>query len=423
MGNFTDSLKHGWNAFRERVTDHSHGDWGSGSGSYGTPDRVRMSLANDKSIIASIYTRIAIDAANVSIRHVRLDEKKRYVKDMQTGLNECMTVKANIDQNATAYFQDLVMTMLDRGVAAAVPIETDLSPMQTGGYDIRDMRVGEVVGFEPRHVRLSVYNDAPRKGVRQDLVFPKEAVAMVYNPMAAVMNEPNSTLKRLIRKISLLDGVDEAASSGKLDLIIQLPYVIKSPARRAQAESRRKDIEMQLKGSTYGIAYTDGTEKITQLNRPAENNLMKQIEYLFKMVYGQLGLTEEIMNGTADEKAMLAYYDRTIEPILTAIAEAYISTFLTKTARAQGQSIQFYKNLFKFTPLVDLADAADKLMRNEVVTANEMRTFLGLPPSDDPKADQLRNSNMPEAQSPPPNSGPVQPAPTRPQDDAAQAVE
>lgn len=387
-------LKHAWNAFRSQdekryISDISVGPmWG------GRPDRIRVHISNERSIISSIYTRLAIDIAAVSIRHVRLDEDERYTETINSGLNECLSVEANIDQAARAFRQDIAMTLFDRGVAAIVPVDTTINPAISGGFDIKTLRVGEIVAWHPYHVRVSLYNE--KTGRREEITLEKKFVAIVENPLYSVMNEPNSTLQRLIRKLSLLDTVDEQSSSGKLDMIIQLPYVIKSDARRQQAEQRRKDIEFQLKDSKYGIAYTDGTEKITQLNRPVENNLLKQIEYLTAMLYSQLGLTEGVMNGTADEKAMLNYNNRTIEPILDAITEAMKRTFLTKTARSQRQSIAYFRNPFKLVPIEDIAEIADKFTRNEIMSSNEIRSVIGFKPSKDPKADELRNSNMPQ---------------------------
>jgi hypothetical protein len=389
-------LKHAWNAFVSqdeiRINPPDIGAM------YGTrPSRTRLFISNERSIISSIYTRLAIDITSVDIRHVRLDEDKRYVEDIESGLNNCLTLEANIDQAARAFRQDIVMTLFDRGVAAIVPVDTTLDPSVSGGFDIKTLRVGEITAWFPRHVRVNLYNEAT--GRREEITLEKKYVAIVENPLYSVMNEPNSTLQRLIRKLNMLDSVDEQTSSGKLDMIIQLPYVIKSEARRQQAEQRRKDIEFQLKGSQYGIAYTDGTEKITQLNRPAENNLLKQIEYLTAMLYVQLGLTEEVMNGTADEKAMLNYNNRTVEPILDTIVEAMRRTFLTKTARSQNQSVVYFRNPFKLVPINDIAEIADKFTRNEIMTSNELRSVIGMKPSKDPKADELRNSNMPNQDS------------------------
>jgi len=358
------------------------------------PDQTRRSWSSERSIISSIYTRLCIDVAAIDIRHIRLDDDGRYQEDIDSGLNQCLTVEANVDQAARAFRMDIAMTMFDRGVAAIVPVETTLNPNVTGSFDITNMRVGEVVAWMPQHVKVRLYNE--RTGKHEDITVAKSFCAIVENPLYAVMNEPNSTLQRIIRKLNLLDAVDEQSASGKLDIIIQLPYVIKSESRRQQAEQRRRDIEVQLQGSKYGVAYTDGTEKITQLNRPAENNLLAQIEFLVEMLYGQLGLTEEVMNGTADEKAMLNYNARTIEPIMTAIVEAMRRTFLTKTARTQGQSIDFFRNIFKLVPVENIADFADKMSRNEILTPNEIRVILGIKPSKDKQADKLQNSNMPQ---------------------------
>jgi putative sterol carrier protein len=374
----------------------------------GRPDRRRFTIPNERSIISSIYTRLTIDVASVGIRHVRLDDSDRYLEDVDSGLNNCLTLEANMDQAAQAFRQDIVMTLFDKGVAAIVPVDTTINPSQSGAFDIQTLRVGEIVAWMPQHVRVSLYNE--QIGRREEIVLEKKFVAIVENPLYSVMNEPNSTLQRLIRKLNLLDAVDEQSSSGKLDIIIQLPYVIKSEARRQQAEQRRKDIEFQLKGSQYGIAYTDGTEKVTQLNRPAENNLLTQVQFLTEMLYGQLGLTEAVMNGTADEKAMLNYNNRTIEPILTAIVEAMKRTFLTKTARTQRQSIMYFKDPFKLVPINDIAEIADKFARNEILTSNELRQVIGFKPAKDPKADKLMNSNMPQP-NPQPNNAGQQPVP------------
>jgi putative sterol carrier protein len=388
-------LKHAWNAFTNADEQYRiRSDVVDIGGSYMfRPDRVRFRFSNERSIISSIYTRLSIDVAATDIRHVRLDENGRYLEDMDSGLNNCLTLEANLDQAGRQFRQDIAMTLFDSGVAAIVPVDTTLSPLETGGYDILTLRVGEVIQWYPKHVRLNLYNEA--KGRREEITLEKKFVAIVENPLYSVMNESNSTLKRLIHKLNLLDIVDEQSSSGKLDLIIQLPYVIKSEARRSQAEQRRKDIEFQLKGSQYGIAYTDGTEKITQLNRPVENQLIKEVEMLTAMLYGQLGLTDAVMNGTADEKVMLNYFNRTIEPVVTAISEAMKRAFLTKTARSQRQSIMFFKDVFKLIPLADLAEIADKFTRNEILTSNEIRQIVGIKPSREAKADKLINSNMP----------------------------
>jgi hypothetical protein len=392
-----DRWTRGVNAFREsETTDPIYRP--NEMGSYGTvasarPYQTRTSFSNERSIISSIYARISIDAAAIDIRHCRTDDQGRYMDDIDSGLQNCLTIEANIDQGATAFLQDVFMTLCDKGYLAIVPVDTTTNPKNSMSYDILTMRVGEIVKWHPRHVRVSVYDD--EKGIRQELTLPKTQVAVVENPLYSVMNEPNSTLQRLIRKLNLLDTVDEASASGKLDLLVQLPYTIKSETRRQQAQQRRDDIEFQLKGSKYGIAYIDGTEKVTQLNRPVENNLMSQIEYLIKMLYGQLGLTEEIINGTADEATMLNYHNRTIKPIVKAVVEAMKRTFLTKTARSQFQSILFFRDPFALMPMEKFGDLADKLARNEVLTSNELRQAIGIRPAKDPKADQLINSNMP----------------------------
>jgi hypothetical protein len=386
------TLRHAWNVFTNQDGKRNFSGYG---GSYGRrPDRVRFTIPNERSMISSIYTRLSIDVASVDMRHVRLDEQNRYSGDLDTGLNNCLTVEANLDQAARAFRQDIAMTLFDRGSCALVPVDTSISPERSGGFDILTLRVGEIVTWYPRHVRVSVYNEATAQ--REEITLEKTSVAIIENPLYSVMNEPNSTLQRLLHKLNLLDAIDEQSASGKLDIIIQLPYVIKSEARRQQAEQRRSDIEFQLKDSRYGIAYADATEKITQLNRPAENNLMTQIEYLTAMLYGQLGLTEEVMNGTADEKAMLNYWNRTIEPILTAMVESMRRTFLTKTARTQKQTILFFRDPFRLVPIENIAEIADKFTRNEIMTSNEMRQVVGMAPHPDPKADQLLNSNMPQ---------------------------
>lgn len=393
-----DRLAHAWNAFlnmdRESPLNQTY-DYGVSYG--GRPDRVRFTTTNERSIVSSVYARMAMDIAGIPIKHVKLDADDRYLEDVQSGLNYCLTVEANLDQAARAFRQDIVMTLFDRGVAAIVPVETSIKPENPGNFDVKNMRVGEIVSWMPRHVKVSVYNEAV--GRREEITLEKKFVAIVENPLYAVMNEPSSTLQRLIRKLNLLDSVDEQSGSGKLDLIIQLPYVIKTEAKQQQAEKRRKDIEFQLKDSKYGIAYTDGTERITQLNRPVENNLLQQVQYLTDLLYSQLGLTVEVMNGTADEKTMLNYYNRTIEPIVTAIVESLRRTFLTKTARSQKQSVVYFIDPFKLVPVSDLAEIADKLTRNEIMTSNEFRQVIGMKPvRNDPKADELRNSNMPQSE-------------------------
>jgi hypothetical protein len=339
---------------------------------------------------------MSIDVADLSVKHVRLDDQDRFDSVIQSGLNECLNVEANVDQAARAFRQDIVMTLFDEGVAAIVPVDTTLNPNVTGSFDIKTLRVGTIVRWSPDRVRVSVYNE--KIGRREEVTLNKRFVAIVENPFYAVMNEPNSTLQRLVRKLNMLDAVDEQSSSGKLDMIIQLPYVIKSEARRKQADQRRKDIEFQLKGSQYGIAYTDGTEKITQLNRPSENNLMKQIEYLVELLYSQLGITKEVMDGTAPQPVMLNYYNGTIKPIMVSIVESMRRTFITKTARSQGQSIMFFRDPFALIPISELAEIADKMTRNEILSSNEIRGGIGFTPSKDRKADELRNSNMPESE-------------------------
>ena len=404
MAKLGDRLRHAWNAFIDSDSARNRPVEISSGGSYfmGRQDRIRPRFSNERSIISSIYTRIGIDVAAVPMRHVRLDDQNRYLEDIASGLDNCLTLEANIDQAGRAFRQDVAMTILDEGVACIVPVDTTLSPEESGGYDIKTLRVGRITSWFPKHVRVSLYDgdreDAP--GIRHELTLPKKTVAIVENPLYSVMNEPNSTLQRLIRKLNLLDTVDEQTASGKLDLIIQLPYVIKTEARRDQAEKRRKDIEFQLKGSQYGIAYTDGTEKIIQLNRAVENNLLPQIQELKTQLYSELGLTPEVMNGTADEKVMKNYYARTIEPLLDSIIEAMIRTFLTKTARTQGQSIMYFRDPFKFVPMGGeggIADIADKFTRNEITSSNEIRQGIGMKPRPEAKADALINSNMPQA--------------------------
>ena len=383
-------LKHAWNAFMNRAPTVNHY---YGGNSY-RPGSRRYGRGADRTFITSIYNRIELVAAAIKIRLVRLDENERFVDEIDSGLNQCLAMEANVDQSGRAFIQDAVLSMLDEGCVALAPIDTDDEPVITGAYDILTMRTGRILDWFPQYVRMNIYND--RTGEREDLIMPKREVAIIENPFYAVMNEPNSTLQRLIRKLNLLDTVDEQSSSGKLDLIIQLPYVIKSEARRKQAEQRRKDIEDQLSGSKYGIAYTDGTERVVQLNRPVENNLMSQIEYLTSMLFSQLGITQSILDGTADDKTMLNYYSRTIEPIVAAIADETKRKFLTKTARSQGQSIEFFRDPFKLVPVNDIAEIADKFTRNEIMTSNELRQIVGMKPSKDPKADELRNSNLSE---------------------------
>lgn len=395
---FFQQLQHGWNAFRNRDPTSNYQNVGM-SYSY-RPDRPRFTRGNERSIITSVFNRIALDAAAIDIKHCRLDENNRFVSVVNSGLNNCLSLEANADQTARAFIQDIVMSMLDEGAVAIVPVDTSLDPKVTNSYDILTMRTGKILQWYPAHVRLQVYNE--RTGNKEEIMVPKSTVAIVENPLYAVINEPSSTMQRLARKLAILDSIDEQNGSGKLDLIIQLPYVIKTEARRQQAELRRKDIETQLSGSKYGIAYTDGTERITQLNRPVENNLMSQIEYLTNMLYSQLGMTQDILNGTANEQTMLNYYSRTIEPIISAIVDEMKRKFLTKTARSQMQSIIYFRDPFKLVPVNSIAEIADKFTRNEILTSNEIRQIIGMKPHPDPKADQLINSNIAQ-----PNNGRV----------------
>ena len=385
-----DRLKHAWNTFKNK--DPTQTQWNIGP-SYGyRPDRMRYTRGNERSIVTAVYNRIAMDVASVNIRHIRLDENDRYKETIDSRLNNCLSVEANLDQTGRAFIQDLVASMLDEGCVAAVPTDTDDEPDENGNFEVYTMRTGKVEEWYPKHVKVEVYNE--NEGRRREIIIPKATVPLIENPMYSVMNEPNSIYQRLVRKLTLLDVVDEQASSGKLDLIIQLPYVIKTEARREQAEKRRKDIEHQLSEGKYGIAYTDGTEHITQLNRPVENNLMKQIEFLTSMFFSQLGITQSILDGTADEKTMLNYYNRTIEPILSAIVDEMKRKFLTATARSQRQTIAFFRDPFKLVPVNDIAEIADKFTRNEIMTSNEIRQVIGMKPSSDPNADVLRNKNL-----------------------------
>ena len=393
----TNRLQHAWNAFMNKdptyyYTPHSYG------GSYGyRPDRPRLRRGNDRSIITSVFNRIALDVAAVDLKHCRLDDDGRYVGEINSDLNNCLTLESNIDQTARSFIQDCVLSMFDEGCVALVPVDTTKNPALTDSYDILTMRTGAVLEWKPNHVKVRVYND--RKGEKEDITVPKSTVAIIENPLYAIINEPNSTMQRLIRKLNLLDAVDEQSSSGKLDLIIQLPYIVKTEARRAQANIRRKEVEEQLTGSKYGIAYTDGTEKITQLNRPVENNLMSQVEYLTTQLFAQLGITQSILDGTADEKTMLNYYNRSIEPIVSAIVDEMKRKFLSKTARSQGQSIMAFRDPFRLVPVNDIAEIADKFTRNEILTSNEIRQIIGMKPSGDPKADELVNSNISQSNS------------------------
>lgn len=386
-----DRIYHAFNAFMNRDPT---GYKNTGVGYSYRPDRPRLTRGNERSIVTSVYNRIALDVAAINIKHCQLDENDRYISTVESKLNNCLNLEANLDQTGRAFIQDVVMSMLDEGCVAIVPIDTTVNP-KTGSFDISSMRTGKILEWFPDKIRVRVYNE--KLGRREDIIVSKSTTAIVENPLYAVMNEPNSTMQRLIRKLNLLDVIDEQSGSGKLDLIVQLPYVIKTEARRIQAENRRKDIENQLSGSKYGIAYTDGTERITQLNRSVDNNLMKQIEYLTNMLYSQLGITQTVMDGTADEKTMLNYNNRTIEPIISAIVDEMKRKFLTKTARSQFKSIMFFRDPFKLVPVNDIAEIADKFTRNEIMTSNEIRQIVGMKPSDDPKADELRNSNISQA--------------------------
>lgn len=388
---FGSRLKHAWNAFTGNI-QMNYRDLGM-SYPY-RADRPRMSRGNERSIVTSVYNRIALDVAALNVQHVRLDENGRFLSVIDDGLNNCLTLEANVDQTARSFIQDVVISMFDEGSVAIVPVDTTTDPNVSGSYDIQSLRVGQILDWYPQYIRTRVYNE--QTGRKEDIVVPKSAVAIIENPLYAVINEPNSTMQRLIRKLNLLDVIDEQSGSGKLDLIIQLPYVIKTEARRQQAENRRKDIESQLSGSKYGIAYTDGTEHITQLNRSVNNNLMSQIEYLTSMLYSQLGITQSILDGTADEKTMLNYNNRTIEPIISAIVDEMKRKFLTKTARSQRQSISFFRDPFKLVPVNEIAEIADKFTRNEIMASNEIRQVIGMKPSDDPRADELRNKNLSE---------------------------
>ena len=382
-------LKHAWNVFTANETVGAR--WDIGPSYFYRPDRPIFSRGNERSIITSVYNRIALDVAAISIQHVRLDDEGRFTSVMNSTLNDCLSLEANLDQTGRAFIQDIVQSMLDEGCVAIVPVDTDIAPDE-GSYKIETMRTGKILEWYPQHVKVRVYNE--QTGKKEDVLVSKRTVAIVENPFYAVMNEPNSTMQRLIRKLNILDAIDEQSGSGKLNLIIQLPYVIKTEARRQQAEKRRKDIEEQLSGSKYGVAYTDGTEHVVQLNRPVDNNIMSQIEYLTSMLYSQLGLTQTIMDGSADDKTMLNYLTRTVEPILSAIVDEMKRKFLTKTARSQKQSILFFRDPFKLVPVSEIAEIADKMTRNEIMTSNEIRQKIGMTPSKDPNADKLRNSNL-----------------------------
>ena len=387
---FIDRLQHGWNAFMNK--DPTRGYYDTGPGYSYRPDRPRLTRGNERTIVTSIFNRIALDVAALNITHCKVDENGRYVSSIDSSLNNCLNLEANLDQTGRAFIQDVVISMFDEGCVAVVPVDTSIDPEVSGSYNVESMRTGKILEWYPKHVKVRVYNE--NTGIKEDIKLPKSSVSIIENPLFAVVNEPNSTLQRLMRKLALLDVVDEQTSAGKLDMIIQLPYTIKSEARRTQAEARRKDIEMQLTNTKYGIAYVDATEKITQLNRPLENNLMKQIEYLTNMLYSQLGITQTILDGTADEQTLLNYHSRTIEPIASAIVDEMKRKFLTKTARTQKQTITFFRDPFKLVPVNNIADIADKFTRNEVLTSNEIRQIIGFKPSSDPKADELRNSNL-----------------------------
>lgn len=400
MAYFPDQLRHAWNAFlgRDPTLEYSPNVVPYGSYVSSTrPDRLRLTRGNERTIITSVFNRIAIDVAAISINHVRLDESGRFSEIIDSGLNSCLNLSANLDQTGRAFIQDAVMSMFDEGCVALVPTDTDVNPNRSSGIDILELRVSKILEWYPAHVRVQIYNE--NKGIKEELIVSKKTTAIIENPLYSIMNEPNSTLQRLIRKLVLLDAVDEQSGAGKLDIIIQLPYTIKSETRRQQAEKRRKEIERQLKDSKYGIAYTDGTEHITQLNRSLENNLLKQIEYLTSMLYGQLGITPEILNGTADEKTMLNYNNRTVEPIISAFVDEMKRKFLSKTARSNAyrQSIMFFRDPFKLVPVDNVAEIADKFTRNEIMTSNEFRQVIGMKPSDDPNADELRNKNLSES--------------------------
>ena len=387
---FGERIKHAWNAFRNREPIINRGEYYYGT--YSRPDRIRLTRGNERSIVTSVLNRIAMDVAALEIKHCKTDDQGRFQEEIHSGLDNCLTLEANIDQTSKALLQDIVLTMFDEGCVALVPVDTNENLLHTNSYDIITLRAGKITQWYPSTVKVLLYND--RTGKKEEITLPKSKIGIIENPLYAVMNEHSSTLQRLTRKLNLLDSIDEQSGSGKLDLIIQLPYVIKSEARRNQANERRSEIERQLAGSKYGIAYTDGTEKITQLKRPIENNLMKQIEYLTSMLYSQLGITQEIMNGTANEETMLNYYSRTIEPIISAIALEMKRKFLTKTARTQGQTIMYFRDPFSLVPSEKLAELADKFTRNEILTSNEFRGIIGYKPSSDPKADQLINSNL-----------------------------
>ena len=404
LKNLGGRLMHAWNAFSNREAVYGYPQYDFGMGYSVRPDRVRLTLGSERTIVSSIYNQIAIDVSAISVVHARMDQNGRFLESVSSGLNECLSISANVDQSGRNFLQEAVMSLFDEGAIAIVPVDTTINPQVSGGYDIRSLRTGKILDWFPDHIRVEVYNE--KLGRKEEVTLPKSMVAIIENPLYLVMNEPNSTLKRLVNKINLLDSIDTQSGSGRLDLFIQLPYTIKSDARRAQAIQRTKDIELQLAGSKYGIAYVDGSEKITQLNRPAENNLLKQVEYLTGMLYNQLGLTESVFNGTADEKTMLNYYNRTVEPVLSAIVNEMRRKFLTKTARSLGQDIVFFRDTFRFVPGLELAEIADKFTRNEILSSNEVRAIIGYKPSNQPGADELRNKNLnqSEVEAPPINT-------------------
>ena len=404
LKNLGGRLMHAWNAFSNREAVYGYPQYDFGMGYSIRPDRVRLTLGSERTIVSSIYNQIAIDVSAISVVHARMDQNGRFLGSVSSGLNECLSISANVDQSGRNFLQEAVMSLFDEGAIAIVPVDTTINPQVSGGYDIRSLRTGKILDWFPDHIRVEVYNE--KLGRKEEVTLPKSMVAIIENPLYLVMNEPNSTLKRLVNKINLLDSIDTQSGSGRLDLFIQLPYTIKSDARRAQAIQRTKDIELQLAGSKYGIAYVDGSEKITQLNRPAENNLLKQVEYLTGMLYNQLGLTESVFNGTADEKTMLNYYNRTVEPVLSAIVDEMRRKFLTKTARSLGQDIVFFRDPFRLVPVFELAEIADKFTRNEILSSNEVRAIIGYKPSNQPGADELRNKNLnqSEVEAPPINT-------------------
>ena len=404
LKNLGGRLMHAWNAFSNREAVYGYPQYDFGMGYSIRPDRVRLTLGSERNIVSSIYNQIAIDVSAISVVHARMDQNGRLLESVSSGLNECLSISANVDQSGRNFLQEAVMSLFDEGAIAIVPVDTTINPQVSGGYDIRSLRTGKILDWFPDHIRVEVYNE--KLGRKEEVTLPKSMVAIIENPLYLVMNEPNSTLKRLVNKINLLDSIDTQSGSGRLDLFIQLPYTIKSDARRAQAIQRTKDIELQLAGSKYGIAYVDGAEKITQLNRPAENNLLKQVEYLTGMLYNQLGLTESVFNGTADEKTMLNYYNRTVEPVLSAIVNEMRRKFLTKTARSLGQDIVFFRDPFRLVPVFELAEIADKFTRNEILSSNEVRAIIGYKPSNQPGADELRNKNLnqSEVEAPPINT-------------------